>query len=271
MEKMTIPFNESEATTINALKNGTILSYKELNELVLKEIKKGTKKMILNNVCGQRFIGAALQGDLKLLINGVPGNDLGIFMDGPEIYVEGNLEDQTGNTMNKGKIIVNGNSGDVTGLSARGGEIYIKGNVGYRVGIHIKEYQGQMPKIIIGGAAKEYLGEYMAGGLIVVLGLDIKQNEITDLKTPLYGNCLGSGIHGGTIYIRANKIDETLLGIGAKVVEFTEEDKKIIDPYIKEFCGYFQIPEKIIWKTKFHKIQAASKRPYGSNYCKDLV
>lgn len=271
MEKMLIPFKESEAVEINALKNGTILSYKDLNELIHQELKKGAKNIIINNVCGQRFIGAALQGDIKLLIKGVPGNDLGIFMDGPEIYIEGNLEDQTGNTMNKGKIVVNGNSGDVTGLSARGGEIYIKGNAGYRVGIHIKEYQGQMPKIIIGGAAKEYLGEYMAGGIIVVLGLDIQPNQIENLKTPLFGNCLGSGIHGGTIYIRSNEIDESLLGIGAKDMEFTEEDKKIIEPFIKAFCSYFQISEKFVWNTKFHKIQAASKRPYGSNYCKDLV
>jgi glutamate synthase domain-containing protein 3 len=269
MEKIKMPFNESEAVTINALRNGSILSYKELNHLVHEEIKKGSKNIILDNVCGQRFIGAALQGDLKIFIKGVPGNDLGIFMDGPEIFVEGNLEDQAGNTMNDGKIIVNGRSGDVTGFSARGGEFYIKGNVGYRIGIHVKEYKGHMPKIVIGGACKEYLGEYMAGGLIIVLGLEINSNGVKDLKTPLFGNCLGSGIHGGSIYIRTNKIDETLLGIGAKVMEFT--DKKTIEPYIKQFCSYFQVPENIIWKMKFQKVQAASKRPYGSNYCKDLV
>ena len=101
------------------------LNYQQLNEQIHEAIKQGYQKIILNNVCGQRFIGASLQGDLELIINGLPGNDLGIFMDGPKILVNGNCEDQAGNTMNDGMIIVDGDAGDVIGLSARGGKIYI--------------------------------------------------------------------------------------------------------------------------------------------------
>jgi len=60
----------------------------------------------------------------------------------------------------------------VTGLAARGGTLLIKGNTGYRVGIHMKEYAGTRPAVVIGGTSKDYLGEYMAGGTVVVLNLN---------------------------------------------------------------------------------------------------
>ncbi|MBD3354189.1 MAG: hypothetical protein GF364_22090 [Candidatus Lokiarchaeota archaeon] len=266
-----MPFKADEAVRINAIENDTPLSYKKLNQLIHDEIEKGNKRIILDNVAGQRFIGAALHGDIKIYINGVPGNDLGIFMDGPKIYVNGNSEDQVGNTMNSGKIVINGNTGDVTGLSARGGEIFIKGSVGYRVGIHVKEYKGKMPKLVIGGVCKEYFGEYMAGGMLIVLGLKISDNTIEEIDDQKYGNCLGSGIHGGSIFIRTEDVPEHMLGIGAKVIDLTEKDNKRIQPYIEEFCTYFGVKEEIIWKKSFKKIVPASKRPYGSNYCIDLV
>ncbi|MBD3196828.1 MAG: hypothetical protein GF317_17355 [Candidatus Lokiarchaeota archaeon] len=42
-------------------------------------------------------------------------------MDGSRIIVNGNCEDQVGNTMNNGSIIIHGYGGDIIGLSARGG------------------------------------------------------------------------------------------------------------------------------------------------------
>jgi len=272
MSDLKVPFDAKSACVINALSNaGDLMTYEQLNKAIHDNIHKGHKNFILNNVCGQRFIGAALQGDFKIYINGIPGNDLGIFMDGPEIYVNGNSEDQAGNTMNEGKIIINGNTGDVMGLSARGGEIYVKNNVGFRIGIHIKEFKGKMPRLIIGGYAKDYLGEYMAGGLVIVLGLKIEGNKVTEIEQPIIGNCLGSGIHGGVLYLRSENIPEHLLGLGAKIMEFTDEDKNVIEPYIKNFCTYFNIPESVIWKKEFKKVQAAGKRPFAHNYCKELV
>ncbi|MFQ6067665.1 MAG: hypothetical protein ACE5K3_10385 [bacterium] len=35
---------------------------------------------------------------------------------------------------------------------------------------HLKAYQDVCPVIIIGGTARDFLGEYMAEGLIVILG-----------------------------------------------------------------------------------------------------
>ncbi|MFX1411443.1 MAG: hypothetical protein ACFFA6_13915 [Promethearchaeota archaeon] len=240
--------------------------------MIHEAINNNRKKIVLNNVCGQRFIGAAIQGEIEIIINGIPGNDLGIFMDGPKIEVNGNCEDQSGNTMNHGTIIINGNGGDVIGLSSRGGKVYVKGDVGYRVGIHMKEYGDQFPVLIIGGTTKDFLGEYMAGGIIIVLGLNFLPNgNIVENQQIICGNSLGTGIHRGSIYLRTDENLEDKLGVGAKCFELSKEEQKDIGPYIADFCKLFSIPIEIIGKKPFKVIKPISKRPFGGNYCCQLI
>ena len=111
----------------------------------------------------------------------------------------------------------------------------------------------------------------MSGGLLIVLGLEIEDSEVRETKYEVFGNCIGSGIHGGVIFIRTNEIPEHLLVIGAKVVEFTDAYKQRIEPLIQNFCRYFKVPEDLIWSKPFKKITAASKRPFAAVYAKDLI
>ena len=109
------------------------MPYKALNEKVRALAAAGEKSIELDHICGQKFIGDGLKGHVKIDIKGIPGNDLAVFMDGPEITVHGNGQDGIGNTMNAGKVVVHGNAGDVIGYAMRGGKIFVKGDVGYRV------------------------------------------------------------------------------------------------------------------------------------------
>ena len=136
-------------------------------------IAGGTRKLEIHNVSGQRYIGTGIRLPVEIDIFGVAGNDLGAFLDGPSIRVHGHAQDGCGNTMNSGEIIIHGHAGDVVGLSSRGGKIFIRDSVGYRAGIHMKEYQDKKPVLVIGGAAQDFLGEYMAGGIIILLGLNL--------------------------------------------------------------------------------------------------
>ena len=261
-----------KAVEIDAAPEGNPLNYQDLNEKIHEKIRQGNDRITLNNVCGQRFIAASLQGDLELIINGLPGNDLGIFMDGPKIIVNGNCEDQAGNTMNDGMIIVDGDGGDVIGLSARGGKIYVKKDVGYRVGIHIKEYEKQFPVLIFGGIARDFLGEYMAGGLIIALGLKfLPDGTFIENDQPICGNELGTGIHRGKILLRTEENLEPKLGVGAKLFDSTSEEIKEIEPFLREFCEIFDIPYEIIGRKPFKVIKPISKRPFGGNYCGQIV
>lgn len=248
-------------------KDAKPMSYKELNEMIHNAADEGYRHIIVKNVLGQRFIGDCMEHKtLKIDLHGTPGNDLGVFLSGPTIEVFGSCEDQTGNTMNEGTIIVHGNAWDVTGLSARNGKIFVKGNGGYRIGIHMKEYQNQRPIVVYGGSVKEFFGEYMAGGVLVALGLKFENNEIEDVppKEVVRGS-LGSGIHGGAIYVRG-EVPEHYLGVSATIVEFTDEDLKLLTPILEEFCSYFKVPIEKIWEREIKKIAPSSSRPYGAYY-----
>ena len=107
------------------------LHYKELNAR-LREAANGYHRIDLLNVFGQRYIGTDIHRPLEIHIYGVPGNDLGSFMDGPSITVHGNAQDGVGNTMNSGEVIVHGHAGDILALSARGGRVFVRDGVGYR-------------------------------------------------------------------------------------------------------------------------------------------
>jgi len=216
----------------------------------------GVKKIELYNVCGQRYIGTGL-GDLTVEVHGTPGNDLGAFMKGPNIAVCGNVQDGCGNTMDEGKIVIHGHAGDIAGYSMRGGSIFIRDDVGYRAGIHMKEYQEKMPTIVVGGTAQDFLGEYMAGGVLVVLGLTLPDGLEHRARF------VGTGMHGGKIYIRGkvkNPADDV------EVTDLNEDDKQLLHSLVSEFCNYFNFDKASIMTQSFSKLVPLSKRPYGKLY-----
>jgi glutamate synthase domain-containing protein 3 len=242
------------------------IHYKVLNEKIHQAIRKGYKKIILNNVCGQRYIGDGLRGeDVEIIIDGVPGNDLAAFMDGPKIIVNGNAQDGVGNTMNAGEVIIYGDAGDITGHSMRGGKIYIRGDVGYRVGIHMKAYKDLFPVVIVGGTARDFLGEYMAGGLLVILGLNTSAHSSTNLSTEIVGDFVGTGMHGGSIFIRG-EVDSRRLGKEVKITKPTDEDMQLLKRYLSEYCEYFKLNLNKILKKPFIKLYPYTHRPYGKLY-----
>ncbi len=265
----------SELVTIDATLNKIPLRYQILNEQIHRVIDEGYKNIVLKNVVGQRFIGAALVGEISIKIYGTPGNDLGIFMDGPSIEVFGNVEDQAGNTMNGGKLVIHGSARDVIGLSARGGTIYVRGDGGYRCGVHIKQYQSKRPVFVFGGRVRDFFGEYMAGGILVALGLDISEDgSIKAIKGhPVAGQSIGTGIHGGKI-ILARKVEEIpcdYLGTGAKVANLEEEDFQDLKPVLVDYCKAFNVDPARIMKLDFCKVVPLSKRPFAHNYCSKML
>ena len=234
--------------------------YRDLNRMVKEAAAAGERDFTLDNVNGQRYIGTGLDAAVNIEINGVPGNDLAAFMNGPRIRVFANGQDGIGNTMNAGTVEVHGMAGDVLGYGMRGGRIFIRGDVGYRVGIHMKEYRRQVPVLIAGGCADDFFGEYMAGGILVLLGLDRPAGK------PLCGDYLGTGMHGGVIYVRG-EVDPYRMGREVSAFDLDDADDKVLAPLLSEFCTSFGLDALEIQKGPFVKLKAVSSRPYGRLYC----
>jgi glutamate synthase domain-containing protein 3 len=239
--------------------NASDLHYRELNPMVKAAASEGANEIVLDNIYGQRYIGSGIRNPVRITIHGIPGNDLGAFMDGPDIIVDRNAQDGVGNTMNDGTIVVHGRAGDIVGMGMRGGRIFIRDDVGYRAAIHMKEYRRHMPVLVIGGEAQDFLGEYMAGGLVIVLGLGQNGEARCD------AHHIGTGMHGGSIFLRG-EVEEYQLGDEVETQDVMEEDLELIRPYVKEYFEHFGGSSEDALHAGFLKLSARSHRPFGGLY-----
>ncbi len=207
--------------------NASNVPYRELNQAIRDS---GETDFTLKNVCGQRYIACGAK-ERRFTLYGTPGNGLGQFMDGARVEVFGNCQEAVGDTMNSGEIVIHGSCGDACAYGMRGGRILIEGDVGYRAGIHMKAYREHSPVLIVGGRAGSFLGEYLAGGLIAVLGIGAEG------AYPCRFFC-GTGMHGGKIILRC---DEAPAGLPRQVLvrAMAEEDRSELAPHVAAYCAAF--------------------------------
>lgn len=187
-------------------------------------------EIIVHDVCGQRYLGCGSSGQ-RLTLYGTPGNGLGHYLSGSTIEVFGNCQEAVGDTMDAGDIVIHGRCGDACGYGMRGGRIFIEGDVGYRAGIHMKSYLDKAPLLVVGGCAGSFLGEYLAGGLILVLGRGAQG------RYPC-GYFCGTGMHSGRIVLRC---DEAPHGLPPQVHVHPMTDGEWAEmlPHVQQYCAYF--------------------------------
>lgn len=113
----------------------------------------------------------------------------------------------------------------------------------------MREYKDRRPYLVIGGMVDDYLGEYMAGGVIIVLGTNINHEPV--------GNFVGTGMVGGRIYIRG-KVSPSKIGLQPPKVEVIKLLKALyIDSLIDEDTyerlrekDYIEIMDQLEGKAK---------------------
>ena len=235
-----------------------VINAKNLDCRTLNEnLHKAQEPCSIIGCCGQRFIAAGMS-DKEISIDGVPGNALGAYLNGATITVQANAQDAVGDTMNEGKIVIHGNIGDAAGYAMRGGKIFVKGNAGYRAGIHMKEYKEKKPVIVIGGKAGSFLGEYQAGGIIIVLGL-------YDDEKPIVSNFPCTGMHGGKMFLRSACKD---IKFPAQVTARPagQEDITELREYLSKFCQVFGLEMEAILNAPFTVVIPDSNNPYQQMY-----
>lgn len=229
------------------------LDYKALND----NLRKTQGDCSITGCLGQRFIAVGMSGK-NITINGIPGNALGAYLNGASITVNANAQDAVGDTMNDGRIVIHGNVGDAAGYAMRGGKIFVRGNAGYRAGIHMKEYKDKVPLMVIGGTAGSFLGEYQAGGIILVLGLEAKDRGIVG-----FFPC--TGMHGGKMFLRSDCRDVKFPSqVTARTAE--AEDMEELKVYASEYCDLFGYDIDKVMAATFTVITPDSKNPYKQMY-----
>ena len=227
--------------------------FTEANEIV-REALRMADVVEIREAFAQRYLGCGMPAGKTLKIHGVPGNDMACYMDGGEIEVFGNAQDQIGNTMNEGCIVVHGRCGDAAGYGMRGGQIFVRDGCGWRVGIHMKQFENHCPAIVVGGDAGSFLGEYMAGGVIVLLGKP--------------GAYLATGMHGGVMYLKHEIADG---GIPSGLVQepVDAQDRAVLSTLLGRYndCFAAELDAPVeATGAGFFRLKPASSRPYASMY-----
>ena len=229
------------------------MDFSALNEA----IRNAGNNCRIRNCLGQRFLAAGKESG-SVQIEGIPGNALGAYLEGADLTVYGNAQDAVGDTMNAGSITVYGSVGDAVGYALRGGEILIRDNAGYRAGIHMKEYRGKKPVLVIGGRTGSFLGEYQAGGLILVLALHRDGR-------PSVGNFPGTGMHGGKMMLRG---DVSGIRFPEQTVrrEATAEDLAEAEPYLRRYAERFGSDAEFLLRSSYTVVTPGGANPYRQMY-----
>jgi glutamate synthase domain-containing protein 1/glutamate synthase domain-containing protein 3 len=212
--------------------------------------RRGFRKFIVANARGHRFIGNGLGPDsagVRLDIYGSGGDYLASGIDGAELYVHGNAQDQLSQIMKSGKLVVYGDVGQTFMYGAKGGEAYVLGNAAGRPLINAVG----KPRVVINGTCLDYLAEsFMAGdpenggGFVILNGIALADDgRIEELATPYPGGNLFSLASGGAIFVRDpyGRVTEDQLN-GGEFQPFTMIDWRLIEPYLAENERLFRIP-----------------------------
>jgi glutamate synthase domain-containing protein 1/glutamate synthase domain-containing protein 3 len=209
---------------------------------IVRAYQLGWRDIVVYRCSGHRFLGCGLQersDDLRLHIYGSSGDYLASGLDGAEIHVHGNAQDQVGQIFHRGKLVVYGDLGQTFFYGAKGGSAFILGNAAGRPLINAVG----SPRVVINGTCLDYLAEsFMAGdpltggGFVILNG--VRWNEdgrIEELPTPYPGSNLFSLASGGAIYVRdPHKILEQDQLNGGEFTELSEADWNLIQPYLVE-------------------------------------
>ncbi|MBI5583855.1 MAG: glutamate synthase [Deltaproteobacteria bacterium] len=212
------------------------------SRLVVRAFELGWKRFIGYGYRGQRFLGCGLGPEtrgVRIDAYGSSGDYLGSGIDGLEIYVHGNAQDQLGQILKTGKLVVYGDVGQTFLYGAKGGEVYVLGNAAGRPLINAVG----RPKVVINGTALDFLAEsFMAGdphkggGFVILNGLTVDtQGQVRPQETPYPGANLFSLASGGAIFVRdpRQQIQPEQLN-GGELAPFTARDWELIRPYLEE-------------------------------------
>jgi glutamate synthase domain-containing protein 1/glutamate synthase domain-containing protein 3 len=244
------------------------------SRLICAAYELGWKRFICYGYKGQRFCGCGLGNEtdgVRIDVYDSSGDYLASGIDGLDIRVHGNAQDQLGQIMKRGKLVVYGDVGQTFMYGAKGGEVYVMGNGAGRPLINAVG----RPRVVINGTCLDYLAEsFMAGdplkggGFVVLNGIEFdEEGNVVDQATPYPGSNLFSLASGGAIYLRDpdRKVVEGQLN-GGEFVDLSPADWELILPYLEENERLFGISiehdllrvngQKKSYQEVYRKVQA---------------
>lgn len=218
-------------------------------QLLCRAYAAGWRRLIAFDWRGGRFAVCGLGPDTQAArfdIYGDPGDYLASGLEGAQVHVHTDAQDQVGQILKAGRLVIHGDVGQTFLYGAKGGEVYVLGSAAGRPLINAVG----RPRVIINGTCLDYLAEsFMAGdplnggGFAIINGVTFDdRGRLIELDTPYPGGNLFSLASGGAIYLRDphGKVDEDQLN-GGRFASISDEDWRLIEPYLRRNEALFGI------------------------------
>jgi glutamate synthase domain-containing protein 3 len=216
---------------------------------MVRAAQMGWRRMIVYHWRGGRFAACGLGPDsdgVRVDLYGDVGDYAASGLDGAEIHLHGDGQDQVGQILKRGRLVVYGDVGQTFLYGAKGGEVFVLGSAAGRPLINAVG----KPRVVINGTCLDYLAEsFMAGdphkggGFAILNGVTYDdQGCLVDLESPYPGGNLFSLASGGAIYLRDphHRLLDSQLN-GGIFVRLSRADWKLIEPYLQENERLFSI------------------------------
>jgi glutamate synthase domain-containing protein 3 len=235
---------------------------------------------------GQDGIGNTMNSG-RIIIHGDCGDILGYSMRGGEIYVKGNVGWRSGihikSYLDKFPIIViGGKAGDFLGEYMAGGVIILLGlDMGQAMlsedhGSEKSVFpvnQGPAKHVSTKNVSEKHISAKHVPSMKMPLNMRDRKTYYFERFYPTSdgqaaGNYIGTGMHGGAIYLNGD-IEEYKLGKEVSKLPLDDNDIQLLKTHITNYCNYFNFDKsKIIGPDLkgFLKLAPFSHRPYGKLY-----
>ncbi|MCU0597862.1 MAG: FAD-dependent oxidoreductase [Desulfobacterales bacterium] len=208
------------------------LESRVLEERIQAAVEQGHRHIEVH-AFGQHGIGGRLwkagSEKVHVRVTGHTGQRLGSMgFPGTRIEAMGPASDDVGWLNAGAQIIVRGNAGNGVANAMAQGKVYIAGNIGAR-GMTMTKHNPKHapPELWVLGSAGDYFGEFMAGGIAVICGIDGQSPDNILGYRPLVGMVGGRvffrGRHGG--YSKSD----------AKLMPIDDADWKWLEENLKKF------------------------------------
>jgi len=219
------------------------------SRVIVGAYELGWRRFIVYKMRGQRFTGCGLgpaTEDVRIDVFGSSGDYLASGIDGMEMHVHDNAQDQVAQISKSGTLVIHGDVGQAFMYGAKGGDVYVLGNGAGRPLINA----AGRPRVVINGTCLDFLAEsFMAGdphnggGFVVLNGIEFDDHgNVRAQDSPYPGSNLFSLASGGAIFVRDphHKLVAEQLN-GGRFTDVSEKDWNLILPYLKANEQYFGI------------------------------
>lgn len=227
---------------ISGKKDGDRIESRLLEEKLQDAVHRGYRELKIQ-AFGQHGIGGRLWTDgdetIYIRIEGHSGQRVGSMgFPGTKIEVMGPASDDLGWLNAGAQVIVHGNAANGTGNAMAQGKIFVAGNTGSRAMTMTKQNpRFDPPELWVLGSVGDYFGEFMAGGIAVICGVNPQDADNVLGYRPLVG------MVGGKVFFRGphtgfSRNDARQIPIG-------EEDWNWLEKNLRSFLRNIGRPDLV--------------------------